>query len=224
MDIEGLGEQWCGTLMDAGLVCDVADLYAIKKDNLLKLERMGDKLSSNLLASIKASKNRSLARLLLALGITHVGYEVAELLAWRFPHIDLLRQASEEQLMQTPGIGPKIASSVVTYFRDERNLRVVEKLRAAGVKMEQDVAPPPSPEEQPLLGKMFVLTGTLASMSRSEAEARIKALGGTATSSVSRKTSYVVAGESPGSKLDRARELGVPVLDEAQLLEMLKRP
>lgn len=220
MDIEGLGEQWCRALIEAGLVHDIADLYYLKKDDLLKLERMGDKLASNLLDSIEESKGRPFARVLFALGILQVGWETAHLLAQHFPSIDRLARATEEDLMKVPSIGPKIASSIKAYFQEESNLRVIEKLRRAGVRMEQEEVEAPA-REQPLAGKSFVLTGTLASMSRSQAEARIRELGGSPGSSVSRRTSYVVAGESPGSKLDRARELGVPVLNEQQFLEML---
>lgn len=220
MDIEGLGEQWCRALIEAGLVHDIADLYYLKKDDLLKLERMGDKLASNLLDSIEESKGRPFARVLFALGILQVGWETAHLLAQHFPSIDRLARATEEDLLKVPSIGPKIASSIKAYFQEESNLRVIEKLRRAGVRMEQEEVEAPA-REQPLAGKSFVLTGTLASMSRSQAEARIRELGGSPGSSVSRRTSYVVAGESPGSKLDRARELGVPVLNEEQFLEML---
>ncbi len=146
---------------------------------------------------------------------------MAELLAKHFPSIDKLAKATEEELTAVPGIGPKIASSVVAYFGEERNRRVLEKLRHAGVCMEQEVTEGLTPEEQPLAGKVFVLTGTLATISRSQAETRIKELGGSASSSMSGRTSYLVAGENPGSKLDRAQDLGVEVLTEDEFLEML---
>ena len=223
MEIDGLGEQWCRTLIDAGLVSDVADLYALKdkKEELLELERMGEKLANNILESIEASKGRPFSRVLFALGILHVGSEMADILARHFPSIDALARATEEELTGVPGIGPKIASSVAAYFREERNRHVIEKLREAGVRLEQEVEEAPPPEEQPLAGKVFVLTGTLSSMSRSRAEARIKELGGSATSSVSRRTAYLVAGENPGSKLEDARRLGVSILTEEEFLAML---
>jgi DNA ligase (NAD+) len=226
MDVEGLGEEWSRTLIEAELVRDIADLYSLKdrKEELLALDSMGEKLAGNILANIELTKERSLSRLLLALGIPFVGWEASELLANSFPTIDRLMEAAEDDLKAVPGIGPKTASSVVAYFAEEKNRETIEKLRQAGVNMEQEVAEATSPEEQPLLDKTFVLTGTLASMSRSQAEARIRELGGTTTSSVSRRTTYVVAGESPGSKLARAQELGVDVLDEEHFLEMLERP
>jgi DNA ligase (NAD+) len=223
MDIDGLGEQWCRILIDVGLVKDVADLYYVKKEQLLELDRMGDRLASKIINNIEASKDRPLPRILFALGILHVGSEVAELLTQRYYSIDDIANATVEDLTQIPGIGPKIAESVFSYFQVASNREVIEKLRRAGVKLQQE-GPPPSPDGLPWQGLTFVITGTLSSMPRREAEARVKALGGNATSAVTRKTSYLVAGESPGSKLDTAQRLGTPVLDEDAFLKLLEEP
>ncbi len=222
MDIDGLGEQWCGTLIEKGLVSDLSGLYYFRKDRLLELDRMGDRLATRILRNVEASKERSLVRVLFALGILHVGPEIAELLTNRFPSVDALAQATEEELTDIPGIGPKIAESVAAYFAVPSNREVIEKLRQAGVKLHQEVEQVDR-DSLPLSGQNFVVTGTLSAFSRREAEARIKALGGTVTSSVTRRTSYLVAGESPGSKLDAAQKLETPVLDEAAFLELLDR-
>jgi DNA ligase (NAD+) len=221
MDVDGLGERWCDTLIENGLVKDLAGLYYVNKDQLLELDRMGERLAAKIMASIAASKDRPLARLVFALGIFHVGSEIAELLAQRFSSLDDLARATPEQLTEIPGIGPKIAGSVTAYFQVEGNRRVIERLREAGVKLEQEAAQV-SQADQPWKGLTFVVTGTLAAMPRREAEARIKALGGSVTDSVTRKTTYLVAGESPGSKLDTAGRLGTRVLDEAAFLKMLE--
>jgi DNA ligase (NAD+) len=223
MDIDGLGEQWCRILIDKGLVKDVADVYYIKKEQLLELDRMGDKLATKIMRNIEASKERPLARIVFALGILHVGAEVAELLTRHCSSIDSLAWATVDDLTQIPSIGPRIAESVVSYFQVARNREVIEKLRRAGVKLEQET-PIISFADLPWRGLTFVITGTLAAMTRREAETRIKALGGNATSSVTRKTSYLVAGESPGSKLDAANRLGVKVLDEESFLKLLEEP
>jgi DNA ligase (NAD+) len=220
MDVDGLGERWCETLIARGLVKDVAELYYVKKEQLLELERMGDKLATKIIASIAASKDRPLSRLVFALGIFHVGSEIADLLTQRFSSLDQLAQATVEQLTEIPGIGPKIAGSVTAYFQVPLNREVMEKLRRAGVKLRQE-ARPVSNAPLPWRGFTFVITGTLGAMPRREAEARIKALGGSVTDSVTRKTSYLVAGESPGSKMDTAARLGTPVLDEAAFLDLL---
>ena len=227
-DIDGLGERWCGILMDQGMVSDVADLYRLEKAQLLELERMGDKLATRVLSNIEASKRRPLPRLLFALGITHVGSEVAELLSGNFIGIEELTNATEDELTAIDGIGPVIAASIVSWFQAPANQALLEKLRAAGVRLEQDallnaVVSSPS-DEAPLGGTTFVVTGTLSSCSRGDAESRIKALGGKVTSSVTKKTSYVVVGESPGSKAARAEQLGIPVLDEDAFIQMLESP
>ena len=227
-DIDGLGERWCGILIEKGMVSDVAGLYGLEKDKLLELDRMGDKLATRILANIEASKSRPLPRMLFALGITHVGAEVADLLAQNYLGIRELANASEEDLTAIEGIGPKIAESIIAWFQAPENQEVVEKLLAAGVKLEQDSLPIaaaaiPS-EDSPFGGLSFVVTGTLSAFSRKDAEARIKELGGKVTSSVTKKTSYVVVGESPGSKVATAEKLGIPTLDENAFLRLLESP
>lgn len=221
MDIDGLGERWSRILIDQGLVKDVADLYYITKEQLLGLERMGDKLATRIMDNMEASKSRPLSRVIFALGILHIGSEMADLLTQNFHSIDEIAAATEEQLTDVPGIGPKIAASVVTYFGVDNNREVIQKLRAAGVKLEQE-APSGEAADLPLKGKTFCLTGTLSSTSRSKVEARIKALGGSTSSNVTRKTTYLVVGADPGSKLDAANRLGTETLDEGQLLELLE--
>jgi DNA ligase (NAD+) len=218
-----VGEKLCQALFEKGLVKDVADLYYLKdkKKQLLGLEKMADKSVSNVLDSIDASKGRPLARVIFALGILHVGEEYAELLAENFPSVDALSKAGQEQLLSLPSIGPKIADSIVTFFRQEGNKNIVEKLRKAGVKLESEKTKEVKPEELPLAGLEFVLTGKLEAFARSEAEARIKALGGKAGSDVTKKTSYVVVGVDPGSKLAKAEKLGVKRIDEAEFIELL---
>jgi DNA ligase (NAD+) len=198
-------------------------LYYLTKEQLLGLERMADKSASNILNSIEKSKNRPLARVILALGILHVGDQYAELLAQRFNSIDELAKASEEDLSTIKSIGPKIAESIVAFFRQEGNRQIIEKLRKAKVRLEREKAKEARPEELPLAGLEFVLTGKLDSSSHSEAEARIKALGGRAGSDVTKKTSYVVVGVDPGSKLTKAEKLGIRTLREAEFLVLLNQ-
>ena len=223
MDIDGLGEQWCRILIDRGLVSNVPDLYALEPEQLTLLDRMGDKLATRILTNIKASKQRPLARIIFALGILHVGAEVAELLAARYASIDDIAAATVDQLMQIEGIGDEIANSIVEYFDTESNQQTIAGLKAAGVQMWHELRPMDE-SAQPWQGQTFVITGTLSSMTRREAEGRVKSLGGTATSSVSRKTNWLVAGASAGSKLATAERLGVPVLDEEGLLALLENP
>ena len=227
-DIDGLGERWCGILIEKGMVSDVAGLYGLEKDKLLELDRMGDKLATRILANIEASKSRPLPRMLFALGMTHVGAEVADLLAQNYLGIRDLANATEEDLTAIEGIGPKIAESIIAWFQAPENQEVVEKLLTAGVKLKQDslpiaIAAVPS-EGSPFGGLTFVVTGTLSAFSRKDAEAKIKELGGKVTSSVTKKTSYVVVGESPGSKVATAEKLGIPILDEDAFLRVLESP
>ncbi|HEX76462.1 MAG TPA: NAD-dependent DNA ligase LigA, partial [Dehalococcoidia bacterium] len=223
MDIDGVGEKLCQALFEAGLVKDAADLYYLTKGQLLNLERMADKSISNVLNSIQKSKDRPLARVIFALGITHVGDQYAELLAEQFQSIDQLAEASQEELSNLPSIGPKIAESIVAFFRQEGNRQIIKKLRKAGVRLEKEKVEEARPEELPLAGLEFVLTGKLETFSRSEAEAKIKALGGKAGSDVTKKTSYVVVGTDPGSKLAKAEKLGTKTLNEAEFLELLDK-
>jgi len=223
MDIDGVGEKLCQALFQAGLIKDAADLYYLTKDQLLGLERMADRSASNVLKSIKASKERPLARILFALGITHVGDQYAELLAEHFDSIDALAKASEEELLTIPSIGPRIAEGILAFFRQEGNRRIIEKLRKAGVRLEREKVKEAGLRELPLAGLEFVLTGKLESLSRPEAEAKIKALGGKAASDVTKRTSYVVVGTDPGSKIAKARRLGTNILNEAKFLEELRK-
>jgi len=221
MDIDRVGEKLCQALFEAGLIKDAADLCRLTKEQLLSLERMADKSASKVLKSIEASKDRPLARVIFALGITHVGDQYAELLAEHFAGIDALAKTSEEDLSAIPSIGPKIAEGIVAFFRQKGNRQIVEKLRKAGVRLERKKGKEAVPEELPLAGLEFVLTGKLDSLSRSEAETKIKALGGKASSDVTSKTSYVVVGADPGSKLAKAQKLGTKTLNEAEFLKLL---
>ena len=219
MDVEGMGERLCQSLLEAGLVRDIADIYSITRDDLLPLERMAEKSADNIVAAIERSKQRPLARVLFALGITHVGSEMAETLVSHYRNLWRLSRATEAELVAIAGVGPKIAESVASYFESEASRQILRKLQRAGVRLVDD-----SPQEileRPLAGLQFVVTGRLASLTRSQAEARIKELGGSVSSGVSRKTAYLVAGEDAGSKLDQARKLGTTLLDEAAFLEMI---
>jgi DNA ligase (NAD+) len=223
MDIDGLGERWCSILMDRGLVSDVSHVYRLTSEQLTELDRMGDKLATRILDNVEASRKRPLARILFALGILHVGAEVAELLAARYASIADIAEARVDELTEIDGIGPRIAESIVNYFVTPRNQETIAGLRDAGVQLWQELAPVDE-SAQPWKGQTFVITGTLASMTRREAEGKVKALGAVTTSSVSRKTNWLVAGESAGSKLATAERLGVPVLDEDKFLAVLDNP
>ena len=221
MNIEGLGEKVVTQLFQAGLVRSVADLYYLKKEDLLPLERMGEKSVSNLLASIERSKQNSVERLLFGLGIRFVGSKGALILARHFGHLDRIMAADREELESISEIGPKMADSIVTYFAKPEVREVVERLRAAGVNLSYKGPRPEATAESPFAGKTVVLTGTLEHFSRKEASERIEALGGKVTGSVSKNTDLLIAGEKAGSKLKKAQELGVRVIDEHTFLEML---
>lgn len=220
MDIEGLGERTIDQLLDKKLIGNVADLYALDKSKLLQCERMGDKSAENLLAAIAASRNRPLSQFIHALGLRHVGEHVSKLLARRFGNLQALAQASREELLAIHEIGPQVAESVRAFFSDPHNLKTLERLREYGVAPEEQTGP----HSEAFKGKTFVFTGTLTRMTRQQAEAMVEQRGGRAAGSVSRKTSYVVAGEEAGSKLDKARELGVTVLSEDDFLRMMEEP
>ena len=210
-------------LLEHGVINDVADLYSLKRDDLLNLERMAEKSVTNLLTAIESSKDRPLSRVLVSLGIGHVGSEVAELLARHFGTVDALMAASETDLTAIPSIGPKIAATVVAHFKSESNRRVIGKLRAAGVRLEDEASP--ASMEQTLGGMRFVVTGRMQNFSRSQIEDRIKELGGAVSSSASGRVDYLVVGEDPGSKLVDAQALGVKTLTEEELLALIeKRP
>ena len=219
MDIEGLGVMQVVALLEKGLIGDVADLYGLpsKSAEMLEMERMGEKSVANLLAAIEASKDRPLSRLLVALGITHVGGEVAEALARHFGSLDTLLGAAEEELLAVPSVGPKIASSVATHLADEANRRVIEKLREAGVRLKDEGGAEPT--GQTLAGKRFVVTGRMEKSSRSEIEDRLKELGASVSGSVSRKTNYLIYGVDAGSKRADAGKLGVEEMDEKEAME-----
>jgi DNA ligase (NAD+) len=221
MDIDGIGESLAYTLMQQGFVQDGADLYSLKerRDDLLAMERMAAKSVDNLLASIDASKQRALASVLVALGIRHVGGEVAVTLANHFGSMDALMDATAEQITEIPGIGKKIADSIVEWFAVDENRAVVEKLRRAGVNLREESG---GAREGPLSGLTLVITGRLDALSRNEAEALVKRHGAALGSSVSKKTDYLVVGADPGSKLAKAEKLGVKVLDEAGFLALIK--
>ncbi len=210
MDVETIGEKLASALIQAGLVYDPGDLYTLTKEQLVGLERMGDKSAQNVLDNLQASKQRPLSRVINALGIRHVGDQTAEVLARAFGSMDRLEAATLDEIQAIEGIGPKIADSVHAYFREPVNQAILRKLRAAGVRMAAE-APD---RDGALAGLLVVVTGRLRHYTRLQIEQRIKELGGAVGDSVSRKTDYLVAGEDAGSKLARAQKLGVPVLDE----------
>ncbi len=229
MDIDGLGERWCRILIDRGLVSDVSHVYGLNMEQLTELDRMGEKLATRILDNVKASKQRPLARILFALGIPHVGAEVAELLTSHYTSIEKLAEAGIDELAglheasAISGVGPRIAESIVNYFVTERNWKTIIGLNDAGVELLQK---PVVAEvgEQPWLGRTFVVTGTLSSMTRREAESKVKALGGTTSSSVSGRTYRLVSGASPGSKLALAERLRIVVWNEDEFLHFLEAP
>lgn len=219
MNIDGLGPAVLTNLLEAGLIRDAADLYQLTEDKLLQLERMGKKSAANLLASITKSKEAGLARLLFALGIRYVGVKAASVLARHFGDIDAVKSASVEELIKLDEIGEKIAESVAAYFASPASLELIERLHNSGIKTTEDkivVA-----DKQPFLGLTFVLTGTLIEMTRNEAASIIESLGGKVAGSVSKKTSYVLAGAEAGSKLEKALQLGISVIDEAEFKNMI---
>lgn len=218
MDIAGLGPAVIGQLISAGLVRDPADLYVLRYEDLVPLERLGPKSAQNLLGAIEASKGNSLARLIFALGIRHVGERAAKVLAGHYGSLEALMAATEEELVNIPEVGPKIASSVTAFFAGRQNREVIEKLIRAGVNTREERESDAG--RKPLAGKVFVITGTLAGFSRQEARELVERLGGKVSSSVSRNTDYVVVGEKPGSKYEKALSLGVPVLNEEEFKEI----
>ncbi|HWF19963.1 MAG TPA: NAD-dependent DNA ligase LigA [Verrucomicrobiae bacterium] len=222
MDIEGGGEVLVAQLVGKGLVGDVADLYSLKLHEVANLERMGEKSAQNFLDGVQASKQRDLWRLLFGLGILHVGAGVAKALGKAFATLDDVFAASQEQLNDIEDVGDVIARSLVQWHGDKRNRDIIEKLRKAGLNLNSALYKPAAPAG-PFAGKTFVLTGTLPTLTREEAGAKIEALGGKVSGSVSKKTDYVLAGEEAGSKLDKAQKLGVKIIDEAAFLNMCKQ-
>ena len=220
MNIDGCGPSVINALLDAGLVRDAADLYSLRKEDLLKLERMGEKSADNLLAALNESKKNELDKLLFALGIRHVGAKVARILATEFGSMEKLQQAQPEELAQIRDIGDKIAESAVTWLNVPANIDLVERLAAAGLTM--TFTPPASQEDNPFFGKTLVFTGTMPTLGRAEAKTMAQDVGAKVSGSVSKKTDYVIAGAEAGSKLEKAQQLGVTVIDEAEFLRMLK--
>lgn len=220
MNIDGCGPSVINALLDAGLVRDAADLYSLRKEDLLKLERMGEKSADNLLAALTESKKNELDKLLFALGIRHVGAKVARILATEFGSMEKLQQAQPEELAQIRDIGDKIAESAVTWLNVPANIDLVERLAAAGLTM--TFTPPASQEDNPFFGKTLVFTGTMPTLGRAEAKTMAQDVGAKVSGSVSKKTDYVIAGAEAGSKLEKAQQLGVTVIDEAEFLHLLK--
>ena len=220
MNIDGCGPSVINALLEAGLVRDAADLYSLRKDDLLKLERMGEKSADNLLAALAESKKNELDKLLFALGIRHVGAKVARILATEFGSMEKLQQAQPEELAQIRDIGDKIAESAVTWLNVPANIDLVERLAAAGLTM--TFTPPASQEDNPFFGKTLVFTGTMPTLGRAEAKTMAQDVGAKVSGSVSKKTDYVIAGAEAGSKLEKAQQLGVTVIDEAEFLRLLK--
>ncbi|MHB8085723.1 MAG: NAD-dependent DNA ligase LigA [Dehalococcoidia bacterium] len=218
MDIDGLGEKLCQVLFEQGLIKDSGDLYYLKREQLLDLERMGDKSVSRVLNSIEASKQRPLARLIFALGIPNIGGETASVLVQHYNSIDALSKAETEQLMSIPSIGPKVSQGILAFFRQPQNIAIINKLRKAGVTMESAEV---QRKDLPLSEQEFVITGKMESAGRQDLESRIRELGGKAGSDVTRKTTYLVVGTDPGSKLSRAQSLGTRILNEKELLAIL---
>ncbi|MDD8030857.1 MAG: NAD-dependent DNA ligase LigA [Acidobacteriota bacterium] len=218
MNIEGLGEALVDQLLTSGLIKQIPDLYNLKFNDLVKLERMGPKSARNLLDQIEESKTRELSRLIYALGIRNVGEKLAQALARKFMDLEKLAAASEEELMSLEDVGPKVAKSIIFFFAQPENKKLIARLKAAGLKLREE---PEKLRPQPLKGLTFVLTGTLSSMTRDEAKAKIEYLGGEVSSSVSQKTDYLVVGDEPGSKLDKARQLGVKTINETEFLKLI---
>ena len=221
LDIEGLGDKLVDQLVEAGVVHTLPDLFKLGLANLSALDRMGEKSAQNLLAGLAAAKETTFARFLYGLGIRHVGETTAKDLARHFGAIERLMAATLDQLLAVNDVGPVVAQSIHTFFEQEHNREVVDQLRAAGVTWPEGEGSAASQAPQPLAGKTFVLTGTLPTLTRDDAVERIEAAGGKVSGSVSKKTDYVVAGTEAGSKLDKARDLGRPVLDESALLALL---
>jgi DNA ligase (NAD+) len=220
LDIEGMGYKLVDQLVDSGIVRTPADLYKLGLAKLAELERMAEKSAANVVAAIEKSKDTTLGRFIYALGIRNVGETTGKDLARHFGTLDALMGACAEELQDAPDVGPIVAQSIAAFFGDRHNREVIEQLRAAGVHWKEG-EPAKKAAAGPFTGKIVVLTGSLGAMSRDEAKDRIEALGGKVSGSVSKKTDFVVAGEDAGSKLDRARELGVAILDEEQFTRLL---
>ena len=218
MDIEHIGPALVDQLVTKGYIKDAADLYSLEKEDILKLERMADKSAQNVIDSIKASLDRPFDRLIYSLGIRMIGRRTAQLLADNFSDIHKLARADASELSSIHEIGPKVAESVIEFFQQQENRRLIEKLEKAGVKIkaEKEVGP------KPLKGKSFVFTGGMENYTRPQAEELVRKLGGRASSSVSKETDFVVAGSEPGSKYEKAKKLGIKIISEDEFTKMLK--
>jgi DNA ligase (NAD+) len=219
MDIDGLGAKLIDQLVDKGLVKDVADIYYVKKEALMALERMADKSAQNIIDAIEASKGKPLSKFLYALGIRHVGEHISDILAHRFPHLDDFFHLSEEELMEVEEVGPEVAASVHQFFSDQKNRESIERLKKAGVQ----VIEPKAKEKGKFADKVFVFTGTLQTYGRDEARYVVESLGGRTASSVSKKVDFVVVGEDPGSKFEKAKQLGIRILTEEEFRKMVAK-
>jgi len=218
MDIDGLGTKLVDQLVDRGLVADIADLYNLTRKDLASLERMAGKSAENILDALQKSKTRPLARFLYGLGIRHVGEHLSEILAQEFGSPERLSKVTEEELLAIKEIGPEVARSVISFFGDPKNMENLKRLEKAGLKIQE----PSGPRQEKLAGKTFVITGTLTSMGREEARSLVESLGGRTASIVSKKVDYLIVGTNPGSKLDRARELGIHILTEEEFQKMIR--
>ena len=221
MNIEGLGESLVDQLLDEKLVRTIPNLYSLTLENLEKLERMGPKSSQNLLDEIEGSKGRDLSRLIFALGIRYVGERTAQALSARFKDLKILSTSSLEELIDVEDVGPKVAESVVFFFKQPENIELMNKLKEAGLNFSHKEKARPA--ELPLAGQIFVLSGKLSELTREEAAQIIENLGGMVTSSISSKTTYVIVGDSPGTKLEKAQKLGIPTLKEKEFSKLVGR-
>jgi DNA ligase (NAD+) len=219
MNIDGLGEKLIEQFVDKGLIKSYGDIYFLKKEKLAELDRMAEKSAQNIIDAIDKSREVDFARFLYALGIRHVGEHMARLLARKLGSLDKLIKAGEEKLMEIHEVGPQVAQSIVRFFGEKKNLQAIERLKKGGVKIREAAK---VVADQRFAGKTFVFTGALEKFSRDEAEAMVDARGGRASGSVSKKTDYVIAGPGAGSKLAKAKELGVAVLSEEEFLELIK--
>ena len=219
MDIDSIGDQMCKTLVEAELVQTFPDFYALTREQLLSLEGIKHKSADNMLKAIETSKQRPLARLLFAINIRHVGEKTALLAAQHFGHIDKLMAASEEEIASVPGIGSVSGHSIYSWFQDDKNRELIERLKQAGLNMEEEQ----HINDGPLAGQTFLLTGRLINMARPVAEESIKKLGGTIAPGVSKNLHHLIVGEDAGSKLAKAQKAGVPIHDEQWLIELLQQ-
>ena len=218
LNIEGLGEKNVVALVDAGMVKSIADLYRLKAEKVAKLERFGELSAANLIAALSESKNPSLAKFITALGIRHVGAQTAVSLAREFKSLNKLTEATEDELLNVADIGEVVAESILAWFSDEDNLQLLTELRELGVWPKDETS-----GKLPLMGKSYIVTGTLSSMGREEAEDKLRQLGATVTSSVTKNTTALIVGEKPGkSKTEKADKLGIPTINEAEFLELVK--